>query len=81
MLAADGPAAEKLAPEISGLAGTQSSTWYFALPSPPPVADPILGELFYFPYASVVGLIYRPFSIYFEGAMLLSSFPFLGLGM
>ena len=42
VVAADWPAAGELVPEISAGQGTQSSTWYFALPSPPPVRDPII---------------------------------------
>ncbi|CAE7410609.1 PPOX2 [Symbiodinium sp. CCMP2456] len=42
VVAADWPSAGKLASEISVAQGTQSSTWYFALPSPPPVKDPII---------------------------------------
>ncbi|CAE7827760.1 PPOX2 [Symbiodinium sp. CCMP2592] len=42
VVAVDWPSAGKLAPEISLAQGTQSSTWYFALPSPPPVKDPII---------------------------------------
>lgn len=42
VVAADWPSAGKLASEISVAHGTQSSTWYFALPSPPPIKDPII---------------------------------------
>ena len=42
VVAVDWPAAEKLVPEVSAARATSSSTWYFALPSPPPVSDPII---------------------------------------
>lgn len=42
VLAADLPAASKLFPEIGSCKGTSSCTWYFALPSPPPVTEPLI---------------------------------------
>ena len=42
VLATDPEAAMKLLPEIGRIEGTSSCTWYFALPSPPPVQEPLI---------------------------------------
>ncbi|CAL1170717.1 unnamed protein product [Cladocopium goreaui] len=42
VLAAELPQASQLVPEIGGRKGTSSCTWYFALPSPPPVTEPLI---------------------------------------
>lgn len=42
VLAAELPQASRMVPEIGGCKGTSSCTWYFALPSPPPVTEPLI---------------------------------------
>jgi len=42
VLATDLPSASKLFSEMESCKGTSSSTWYFALPSPPPVTEPLI---------------------------------------
>lgn len=42
VLAAELPQASQLLPEIGACKGTSSCTWYFALPSPPPVTEPLI---------------------------------------
>ncbi|CAK9069824.1 unnamed protein product [Durusdinium trenchii] len=43
VLAVDLPAARAFLPELDQTdEGTRSSTWYFALPSPPPVSEPLI---------------------------------------
>lgn len=42
VVAVDWPSATKLIPAAPQVKATRSATWYFALPSPPPVTDPLI---------------------------------------
>lgn len=42
VVAAEWPAASRLVPGVSAACGTRSATWCFSLPSPPPVAEPLI---------------------------------------